>query len=201
MKDIKIDESILESLEDVGFPREEAERIARAEIKKGLERGILTDEDLEYLGTPLILTVTPQSGTINTTFTFTVSGANPKHEVHINVKKGLTKFFDPIVCKIPAGRTSCKQDGKTIVYLAKGILPGIAAAATVNVYAREKSWWIDKKSAPVILTISKGIPIVSGVVAGAPGMKKGMSFADLAPLPPPYPPIPRFIGRMLKLIK
>lgn len=197
----KIDESVLLALEDVGLTREEALETADEKIKEGLEKGVLTEEDLEYLGSPLSLSVEPLTGSINTQFTFTVSGANPGREVWINIKKGVTKTLDPVVCKIPKGGTSCKADGATLTRLAKGILPSVSAAAKVTVYAREKSWWIDRKSNEVILSISKEAPLVGGVFTGVPGMQHGASMADFMPAPPPYPPLPKAILRALGIYK
>ena len=191
----KIPKSVLEDLQAAGLSRAEAVSLARE--KYAAIKGTLSPEDIEYLGTPLTLSVSPISGTVNDTFTFTVSGFNPKHTVVIKLDVRLGR--DPELCTI-TDSTGSLRGGDIAAYGERGLLRKITGTVSspmrysAVVYAQEKiPLWIDKKSNRVVLQIAKSIPIVGGIGSVLPGMEYGITGADFMPAPPPYPPLPNFI--------
>lgn len=124
---------------------------------------------------PFGLKVSPLSGTGETRFACTISGAKSTRKVQIRLDKPLA--LDPVVNEL-TGNGTVYLKGDTIAARMEGIfekrIPAIREKTKrIGIYGREKSWGIDRKTPKVYVTVKYGgiieaIPTIPGVPTPKP---------------------------------
>jgi len=123
---------------------------------------------------PFALTVTPTSGTGDTSFKLTISGAKADRKVQIKVDKRLA--LDPVIAEMTGNGTATVM-GNEIAAKQEGIISRLIPkirqkTESIAVYGVEKSWGIDRKTAKKYMTVKYGgiVEEVAKVVPPIPGV-------------------------------